>query len=438
MIYTAKYVLPITSEPIEDGAVLVRGDRIEAVGPELAQAYPDEPRRDLGETILLPGLVNSHSHLDYTILRGAIGALPFFPWVRKVAEYALGMQPEDFKYSCLLGAAELIQAGVTTVGDASFSGAAMGALLESGLRGVVFQEVFGYRGEDYFDELHALRVQVDALGEKATDRVRVGVSPHSIYTVSAGLLKAVRDLAYSEGLPLSIHVAESASEYEFCVSGSGEIADMYRVLGVEWSQPGVSPVQYLYDLGVLGERTLAAHCVHVRGNDIPLLAATRTGVAHCPKSNAKLGAGAAPVDDLLRAGARLGIGTDSAASSGTLDIWDETRLSLLLRDGTGGPGPLNAKSMVEAATIGGARSLAMEKEIGSIEPGKKADLTAVDISGAKSFPDDPYVMLACCASGKDTLLTMVDGIELYDDGELNTLDVGEVKRKAAAVDIGDR
>ncbi|MDO8682525.1 MAG: amidohydrolase [Armatimonadota bacterium] len=432
MIYKAKHVLPITSEPVDNGEILVRDDRIEAVGPGLALSYPTEPIHDFGEAILMPGLVNTHTHLDYTILRGAIDDLPLLPWIRKITEYALMMQPEQFRWSAFLGAAELIQAGITTIADASFSGKALDAVLESGLRGIVYQEVFGYQTEDFSEELDTLKAQIDELAPSATSKARIGVSPHSIYTVSAGLLTAVREYAHKQGLPISIHVAESEAERDFCAKGEGDIARMYKQYGMEWACPGVSPVQYLYDLGLLGEKTIAAHCVHVDEDDVRLLAATRTGVAHCPKSNSKLGVGVAPLPAMLNAGIRLGLGSDSAVSSNTLDIFDEIRFAILLqRANKCSPAIFGAKSMVEAATIGGARALSMEKEIGSIQPGKKADLVAVDVSKAKSFPDrDSYTLLAYCASPSDVLMTMVDGEVLYDRPNLKSLDLAEIKQNA--------
>lgn len=426
MIYTADVVLPMTADPIRNGGILVKGDRIVAVGPDLPAEHPGEPVRDLGECILMPGFVNAHCHLDYTILRGAIGDLSFFQWVRSITRFAKRMEPDDFRVSALLGAAELIQAGVTTVADASFSGAAFDALLESGLRGIVFQEVFGYRAEDFTAEFDDLKSQLDVLIPRVTPRVGVGVSPHSIYTVSAGLFGAVRDMARSVGMPLSIHVAESAAERKFCLRGTGEIAQFYQDIGVEWKFPGVSPVQYLYDLGVLGQSTVAAHCVQVDENDLHILAATHTGVAHCPTSNAKLGVGTAPVEAMLADGVRLGLGSDSAASADRLDVRAEIERSLPPQ-----AAELEPRVMVEAATIGGARALAMDAEIGSLESGKKADFIALDISSARFAPcDDPYFAIAHLASGADVILTVVDGEVLYDRPGICALDMQLIKRRA--------
>ncbi|MDO8589140.1 MAG: amidohydrolase [Armatimonadota bacterium] len=453
MIYRAKHVLPITSGPINDGEVLIRGDRIEAVGVGLSRSHPEEPVHDLGDAILMPGLVNSHAHLDYTMLRGAIDDLPLFPWVRRLTEYARAMTAEDYRWSSLLGAAECIQAGITTVADATPSGASLDALLESGLRGIVYQEVFGHGGDDPSPAIDALKSRLDLLVPRANGRVRVGISPHTVYTASAELLTAVRSVARQAAMPVCIHVAESTSEYEFCVRGTGEIAEFYEALGEEWPCPGVSPVQYLYDLGVLGETTLAAHCVHVGEDDIRILAVTRTGVAHCPRSNAKIGVGIAPVADMLKVGVRLGLGTDSAVSNNSLDICGEMRSAALLQRISGANhgwtqmdtdsgfqlsalssqlSPVGAEAIVEAATIGGARALGMESSIGSLEPGKKADLAAIDLSRAGLFPNrDPYSTLVYCASGRDAILTVVNGEAVYERGELKTLDLAAIKRNVA-------
>lgn len=430
MIYKAKWVLPITADPIPDGEVLILGDRIEAVGKKLSKLYPDDVLCDLGDSILLPGFVNTHSHLDYTALRGAIDDLPLFPWVRKLTEFAQAMKPADYQWSALLGAAECAQAGITTVADATPSGFSLDALLQSGLRGIVYQEVFGYRTEDYSVELDGLKARLDILNPKATERVRVGVSPHAIYTVSAGLLTAVRDLARQAAMPLSIHVAESPSEYEFCVAGTGEIAQLYQAYGIVWPCPGVSPVQYLYDLGILGPTTTAAHCVQVDDNDLHLLGVTGTGVAHCPRSNAKLGVGTAHLAAMLGLGLRVGLGTDSAVSSGTLDICAEAAFAPLVQRITN-VSSVGAKSIVEAATIGGAKALNMENLIGSLEPAKKADIAVLDISKAKASPTiDPYATLVYSCSGSDVILTVVDGEVVYDRSGLKSLDTEMIKRNA--------
>jgi cytosine/adenosine deaminase-related metal-dependent hydrolase len=432
VIYKAKWVLPITSDPIPGGEVLVIGDHIEAVGRKLSKSHPEEPAIDLGEAILAPGFVNVHAHLDYTALRGSIDDLPLFPWVRKVTEYAQAMEPTDYRWSSLLGAAECARAGITTVADASPSAYSLDALLQSGLRGIVYQEVFGYRSDDFAPDLDGLEARLDSLVPKATERVKVGVSPHAIYTVSPGLLAAVRELARQAALPISIHIAESPSEYEFCVSGTGEIARLYHALGIAWVCPGVSPVQYLYDLGILGPNTTAAHCVQVDDNDIHILGVTRTGVAHCPRSNAKLSVGTAPISAMLQLGLRLGLGTDSAVSSGTLDICEEAKFAVhLQRAVVDSPGTIDARSMVQAATIGGAQALNMDGDVGSIEQGKKADLVAIDVSAAKASPGlDPYSTLVYGSSGSDVILTLVDGEVIYDRLGLKTLDLNEIMRNA--------
>lgn len=426
MIYKARFVLPITSEPIDNGEVLVHGAEIKAVGRNLVADYPDEPVKDLGNAVLMPGFINTHTHLDYTVMRGLIDDASFFPWVQKLIQYGAQFQRDDFLASARLGALQMVRAGVTTIVDASYSGAVVDAAKEAGLRGLICQETFGADvPEGYAEEIIG---RIESLQATAGDRITVGVSPHSPYTSSETRLEAVAKLAQKNDLWIIIHIAETTEELQCIKDGTGPAADFGGQIGVKFRATGKTPVEYLHDLGILGNRTLAAHCVHVNESDIQILAEIGTGVAHCPKSNAKLGNGIAPFPEMISAGVRTGIGTDSAASGDPLDMNDEMRFAVLLqRAASEDAYIMDSRRVVEAATIGGAKSIGLEGVIGSLETGKRADMVAVDISKSAFPASNPYSALVYSCSSTDVVLTIVDGDILYDSGQFSRVDEQEVR-----------
>ena len=434
MIYRARFVLPITRDPIEGGGVLVRDGRIEAVGTDLAKAAPGEPVEDLGNAVILPGLVNAHSHLDYTIARGLVDDEPFFPWIRRLTELGARLGHEDFLASARLGALQLVRSGVTAIGDSTFSGAAVEAAAEAGLRGIVYQETFGPDPSgDYDAQVKGLEDRIGELQRKAGALIAVGVSPHSVYTSCERLLRLVADLAREAGLPVALHVAETQEELDLVQSGAGPIADFYRMFGLEFRARGVTPVRYLDDIGMLSRKTVAAHCVHVTDADLDILAEQQTGVAHCPKSNAKLGVGIAPLDRIIGRGIAAGIGTDGAASDNALDMFEEMRFAVLAqRAARADVKAMDAHRILELATLGGATALGIEAEIGSLEPGKRADLIGVDLSAASAFPaPDPYSALVYSCSASDVVLSVVDGEVIYRSGQYFRVDPAEIRPAAA-------
>src|SRR6185369_1506056 len=311
-IYTARWVVPVSAEPIENGAVAVEGQRIAGVGPrvEIVEQFPGFKVESFGEAIILPGLVNLHTHLELTAMRSYLEKeeTDFFAWLRKltVARHEL-MTADDIQVSATWGACEAVRAGITCVGDASYAGMmSMMALRDVGLRGVVYQESFGpdaRHAKENFEELQSKAGQMRTLQNELT---RVGVSPHAPYTVCGAQLELIAEFAQTEGLPLMMHAAESAAEDQFVREGCGAFAEGLARREIEWKTPGVSTIQYLKQVGVLDVQPLLAHCIRVDDRDIEILRETETQVAHCPKSNAKLGHGRAPFAKFLSAGVAVG------------------------------------------------------------------------------------------------------------------------------------
>lgn len=384
----AGQVHPITAPPIEDGAVLVRDDgSIVALGPHRHIPTPVECETlEFRDSVLVPGLVNTHTHLELTHLAGKNGESEFPRWIRRVRELKLETRADAFDAAAEAGVRACWAQGVTCVADTGDSGAVFRALERLGGRGIVYHEVFGpdpARMQDSLDGLKSSVAQLRAsLAARPPDRLTVGVSPHAPYTVSAPLYRAVAEFAARERLPLAVHLAESREETALVRDGAGPFAEMLKKRGIAVASKGESPVGYLASLGVLGPRTLAIHCVQVDAADVAMLAKSGTAVAHCPLSNRAHGHGAAPFAALRAAGVKVGMGTDSVASVGALDLWAECAAAGLAGD-----------DALRMLTLEGARALGLEGEIGSLEVGKQGDLVVLTARP----PDRPTARLTVLA-----------------------------------------
>ncbi|MFZ0747945.1 MAG: amidohydrolase family protein, partial [Pyrinomonadaceae bacterium] len=292
-IYSARWVLPIASAPIENGAVAVDGETIAGVGArdDVITRFPHAVAADFGTSVLLPGLVNAHSHLELTVMRGFLEseATDFFAWLRKLTVARMSMTTDDLLISAACGAIEAARAGITCVGDSSSAAAqSMKALREIGLRGIVYQESFGPDPQRADGNVAKLRDQLAERRALESAKVRAGVSPHAPYTVSAPQLELIAQLALDEELPVMMHAAESEAERLFMFEGTGPFAEGLRARGIDWQGQGLSTIEYLARHGVLETRPLLAHCITVNDADIETIRSAGAGVAHCPKSNAKL------------------------------------------------------------------------------------------------------------------------------------------------------
>ena len=434
--YRAEWVVPVVGAPIRGGEVVVEAGRIAEV--RKASGLHGADVRDLGDAILLPGLVNAHTHLDWTLQRGLVEDLPFFAWVQALTSRAKRMGEEDWLTSATVGAAEAISAGVTTVADCSFSGAALTAAQSVGLRGIVYQELFGVEAVQPVDEaIDYVRWKIGRLREIASgSRLRVGISPHSLYTVRPELWKAAAAFAASEGIAICSHAAESQAESDLIRTGTGPIAEALRARAVRWRLPGVTPVAYLETLGALSPTTLLAHGVQVSTSDVAVVRRTGAAWVHCPKSNAKLGNGVAPLDLLWSmysdGESRVGLGSDSVASNNGIDLFEEMRFAILVqRAHRRRADTPTAERLLKMATIDGARALGLEAETGSLEPGKQADLCAVRLDRPAMTPThDPVAALVYSASARDVLLTVVGGDETYCDGRVAGMDWRSLRVRA--------
>jgi 5-methylthioadenosine/S-adenosylhomocysteine deaminase len=410
------------AEPIVDGAVAVAGGRIAAVGPaeDLLEHAPTGEVVNAAGCIVMPGMVNTHAHLAMSLLRGLADDLPLVDWLEKHIWPAekQHMNRATVRLGTELAVAEQLLAGITTTADMYFFGNEVAAVLaDAGMRGVVAESLIDFATPRCQNPEEMMARQRE-LAEEYRDHplITPSVAPHAPYSVCAANLVKEAELAEELEIPMQIHLSETRWEVEKLLDEKGR-----------------TPVAYLADLGVLSERTVAAHCVHVSPEDIELLAEFDVGVAHNPISNLKLASGVAPVAAMLDAGVKISIGTDGAASNNTLDLLRDMQLAALLHKGVSGdPTVLPARAMVEMVTIGGARVLGLDSEIGTLAEGKHADVVCLATEGPHATPVfDPFSHIVFAARASDVRHVMVGGRLLVGNRVLNTLDQERIEAEAA-------
>jgi 5-methylthioadenosine/S-adenosylhomocysteine deaminase len=420
-ILAAKHVLPITGEPIEIGAVAIDGDVIVAVGTddEIRSQFGAADIEDVGDAAIIPGLVNCHSHLELTAMRSALDSVEhdFRAWLLKVQDLRSTMSDDDIRNAAIAGAKEGAAAGVTCFADIGRMGfAGLNALKTVGLRGIVYQETpFSPDNRTADDDFLALATEYERLREDEADLVKMGISPHTTYTVSSRLFELIAQYSILNRVPLSIHASEAVDEMALLTTGEGFFNSIYEKYGYEWHSPHCSPIEYLDQLGVLSARPLLAHCVHASESDLKRIASNGVAVAHCPKSNAKFGHGVAPFEAMLDAKVSVGLGSDSVASNNVCDLLEESRFAALFaRNRAGRNREITARDVLHTATLGGAKALGLEKQTGSLEPGKQADIAVISLTHQAQLPvTDIEAALVFSSNARDVQMTMVAGNEIY-------------------------
>lgn len=445
MILTARYVIPVSDHHIEHGAVLVRGEEIIAVGAfgALREAYPEEPVRDFGLAALMPGFVDLHTHLEYSAMRGLVDDLPYSRWKLQVMGLEERFSTEDWRDSALLGALEALQSGITTIADITKSGASAEAVSAAGLRAHVYREVSTMEKSSVEGVMDEATSDVDAWQSAGGPRVSVGIAPHAPYSCHPELFRKVAAYANESGRPVAIHLAGSREEFDFVKYGSSRLAVVFRREyggnvptsheAPPWLPTGVSPVRYVLQWGLFDVPSLlAVHLTQVDDEDIEVLASRDIAAAYCPRCNAKLAMGLAPLTKFVSAGMRVGIGTDSPAASNSMDMFEEMRIGLLLQRAVLGEEKwLPARQFVGLATLDAARALRMDDRVGSLEPGKQADIIAVDLSHSHQIPTHyPYSTLIYTANQENVLFTMVGGEVLFENGQCTKLDCERLTTRA--------
>ena len=398
---------------IPDGAVAIDGSVIVSVGSsaEVASVVKAIEIVDTSGQIVMPGLVNTHTHAPMVMYRGLADDLALMEWLEQYifpAE-AKTVTPEFVRVGTALAALEMIRSGTTTFVDSYYFEEVIAEVVEeSGLRAVLGQAVIGFPSPDAAAPAEALiRAEAFVQEWRGHELINPAVAPHAMYTLDESSLVAARNLALRYEVPILIHLAETENE-----------------LNIAQEQYGQTPTGYLESIGFLGPEVIAAHGVWVSEEDIAILKRHGVGVSHNPESNMKLASGIAPVSRYLAAGIDLGLGTDGAASNNDLDMFESMRFASLLhklheRDSRA----VSAKASLAMATIGGARGIGLGDEVGSLEPGKRADLVVVSMAAPRQTPlYDPVSHLVYTTRGDDVRMTIVHGRILMRDGQVVTLD----------------
>jgi len=402
ILFCSKLIKSTSSNPVNNGAIVVKRGIIIARGPlqKIKREFPGEPIIPLERAVLLPGLVNVHTHLELPSLLDSVRSRTFPEWVLNLIQAKKGLHRGGYRQAADLNIRNLIHTGTTTVGEISTHRISPGLLAQSGLRSVVFHEIISMNPLSPVPRFPALLSRPSGL-------TRSGLSPHAPHTVSKKVLSAIRTFAAKRNVPLCMHVAESKDEIRLLQGKKSGFEKLYAMArwDRDWAPKADSSFAYLNELGLLNPRFLAVHGVQATDADISLIKRTGTAIAHCPRSNKETKVGRLQLKTFLDKGIVVGLGTDSLASSPSLSMWDEMRYALKIHGREG----VSAKDLFTIGTIGGAKALGLEKEVGTLEPGKRADIIAVPLP--RKDTGDIYSDLL--RETNSCIMTMVNGKILY-------------------------
>lgn len=405
---------------IEDGLIGIKGDSISYIGTEPQNMFEARIVIDAKGGIILPGLINGHTHAAMTLFRGLADDLPLMEWLNN---YIFPLEKKinaDFVYTgTLLACAEMIMSGTTTFCDMYiFEGDAALAAKAAGMRCIVGEVLYDFDSPNYGTSTNGLRYTESLIEKWQNDPlITIAVEPHAIFTCGPGLISASNRLALKYNVPLVIHLAETKNELL-------KVREMY----------GKRPVEHLHSLGILGPHLIAAHCVHISDEDISLLSKNMVKVIHNPESNMKLASGIAPVPDMLSSGITIGLGTDGCASNNDLDLFSEMDTAAKLHkiknmDTT----VMDALTVLRMATIEGAKALGIDNMTGSLEKGKRADIIIIDSKKPHLVPIyNPYSHLVYSAKGSDIIYTIINGRLVMAERRLLTMDMDDIIKKAVS------
>ena len=419
MLIGADWVVTAAGRPIRDGAVLTHGHRVVEVAPlaELEAAHPDEPVERFEGCVIVPGLVNAHTHLSLTVLAGLIEPMPMRQFLKAVTTAVLAMGNDEFAASATMGALECLRCGVTWVGDIGYGPEPLAACADTGVGGVFYWEVLGIEADDLSGEL-AEREFPAEVSACTTGRTRCGISPHTPYTSGPRLIQAEWQVAQHHHTGFAIHVAESHAERDLMRKGEGPLVQLAGRLAHGFVVPKTGSVDYLDRLGVLKD-AVAIHCVHIDPGDIMRLKHAARGVVLCPRSNAWLENGTAPVAELSSAGVRLALGTDSPASNADMDLFAEARSARKIDPS------LTARRLLTMMTADAAKVLGLEDVCGTLAPGMSADLAVVR-TGQTTDPENAVIT----QGGPDTVRAVLSaGVWRVREGKV-ALPTSAAKRAA--------
>lgn len=420
-------LVPMTGkeEVVEKTNIYIEGDKIIYIG-ELREDIKVTKTIDGQNKVAMPGLINAHTHIGMSLLRNYADDLPLHEWLtQKIWPVEAKLTAEDVYWGSLLSMVEMIQSGTTTFCDMYFFMDQVGkGLEESGIRGILTRGIIEESGKEK-EKLDDTRELYKNWHGKGEGRIKVMVAPHAPYTCSPAYLEDVMDLAHELDTGIHIHLSETKKEVE----------DSYKTYGK-------SPIKHVYDLGLFKLPTIAAHCVHVDESDIKILRENNVSPVNNPSSNLKLASGFAPIDEMLKFGVNVSLGTDGSSSNNNLNMFEEIHLASIVNKAVNMDAvSVPAITALKMATINGAKALLWDKEIGSIEIGKKADVILIDMDKSHLYPRHNIISsLAYSVQGSDVDTVIVDGKIIMEKREIKTLDVEKIMYNAekAAKDLVGR
>jgi len=403
--------------------LLIEGDRISKIGK--ISPEPADEIIDASGKIVIPGLVQTHVHLCQTLFRGMADDLELLDWLRsRIWPLEAAHDEESIFYSALLACGELLRGGTTAIIDMAtlkHTNSIFNAVSKAGVRYLGGKCMMDKGGPDALlleEREQSITESLDLMHKwdgHENGRIRYAFCPRFVPSCSHGLLKTVQELSDQYRIPVHTHASENRSEIEL----------------VE-KERGMRNIKYLDELGLCNERLILAHCIHLDEEEKNILTARQVNIAHCPSCNLKLGSGIAPIPDLLQRGARVSLGADGAPANNNLSMFIEMRMAALIQKPLHGASCMPAQTVFEMATLGGARAMGLEKEIGSLEIGKKADIAIINIDNWHSWPASAanyYAQLVYQVQTQDVYATIVDGKKLMQNGELTRLSKAEVLKQ---------
>ena len=413
-IITAGTVVPMNAPPIEDGAVVVSNGLIEAVMP--AEKVPSGlHREEYPDCILLPAFVNAHTHLVYTSFRGLADDADFFTWLTgHIIPAGTETSDDTFRESASLGVKLSFRNGITALGESHFSTFGRQAMIEGGMKGVYFYEVFGLGTLDLESGIKRRRRELEELLLLDSSRIRLGVSPHAPYSVTKPMAEMAVEIARKHNLPMSTHVAETVDEIEFFETGEGRFSDVRHNVRFPKPDGARTSLKYFDELGILTPSTMVVHGIYLNDSDIDLISERGSTLVTCPTSNLKLGCGIPPAEKWVERDIPVCIATDSLASGESFDLFEEMRRFVLFQRGlTGRTDLFPAKKVLEMVTINPARAMGIDKMVGDLTPGTNADLLLVkpEKIGNKNFRD-AHQNLVWGTRSNNIIKVWSDGVEV--------------------------
>lgn len=406
MILTASKLITCSKNGafLDEGAVVVSRGMIRAVGTllRIKNSFPRHKILRLQNAVLLPGLINAHTHLELPSLLDSIRSSTFSDWVLNLIAAKRDLDQSDYVLAASENIKTIMRTGTTTVGEICTHGISPALLKKYGLRALVFHEIINMSAKG-----EKSKFKVQSSKSISSELIHNGLSPHSPYTVSETVLRQLSNLSQQRNIKLSMHIAESLDEIRLLHGRKNGLHDLYHFAGWElaWAPRGASSFEYLQRIGLLCPALLAVHAVHVTDHDISLMKKSHVSVVHCPRSNRETRVGRMPLKKFLDSGISVGLGTDSLASSPSLSMWDEMRYAYRIHQLDG----ITPREVLAIATSGAARALGMDKSIGTLSPGKKADIIAVPLP--KKDTGNFYSDLL--RETKSCIMTMVNGKILY-------------------------